>query len=330
MKSGNWRWFSKWVIPYLFLAPALTMMGIFIFYPIVNVLALSTTDYNLAFQNNYVGFRNFEKLLTLDFRELPEGQSLRSVIPAGHGELGRLRISNSTYVLSAREPDFWKALRNSFYYLVATPIIVMLSIIVAVIVNQPLRAIGFFRAGYYIPAITSVVAVGLMWRTLYQQDGVLNQFLLLLGLDRIGWLTRPEWVLPSVIIVTIWRGVGFYMVIFLAGLQSIPFELYEAAAIDGANRWQQHYYITIPGLRPSIAFVSVVSAISALRAFDEAYVIAGKQGGVLGSALTSVLYIYQRFDVREIGYASAISVIFFVITLVFSLINLRLLENRNV
>jgi putative chitobiose transport system permease protein len=314
--------------PYLLIAPAMIFMLVFVFYPIVAVFSLSTTNYNLAFQRDNIGLSNYERILTLDWRVQQPEQTVRQTIPRGYGVLFTVDVLGSRYILSARDPDFWQAMMHSVVYLLATPILIVLSIGLAVTVNQPLRGIGFFRAGFYLPAITSVVALGLMWRTLYQQNGLLNQILLLLGLDPIGWLTQPPMPLVSSILVTVWRGVGFYMVIFLAGLQSIPRELYEAAAIDGANRWTQHMNITLPGLRPSIIFVAVISSISALRAFEEVYVIAGEDGGVLNSARTAIMYIYNQFDTRQIGYAAAISVVFFLATLVFSILNVRLLERR--
>lgn len=315
-------------IAYLFLLPTLIMMGIFMFYPIGYVFYLSTTNYNLAFQNDYVGIQNYERLFSLSVSQVEEGESVRSSIPRGHGVITEMNVLGDDYVLSARDPDFWLAMRNSIYYLIATPILIVLSMIAAILVNQSLPGISFFRAGFYLPAITSIVAIGLMWRILYQQDGFLNQVLILLGLEPINWLTRPEWTLPSVIIVTIWRGIGFYMVIFLAGLQSIQYDLYEAAAIDGAGRIRQHLTVTIPGLRPSIVFVAIISSINALRAFDEVYVVAGEDGGVLNSARTAILYIYNLFDLREIGYAAAASVVFFLVTLALSILNLRYLERR--
>jgi len=315
--------------PYLLLLPAALAMGLFIFYPMLAIFGLSTTNYNLASQRDDVGLANYERLLTLDWSAQQEGASIRETIPRGYGVVFRADLFGQRYILSARDPDFWQAMSNSILYLLVTPIIIVLSIGLAVLVNQPLQAMGFFRAGFYLPAITSVIALGLMWRTLYQQNGLINQVLGLLGLQAVPWLSSPDTALLSAMIVTIWRGVGFYMVIFLAGLQSIPRELYEAAAIDGANRLRQHLNITLPGLLPSIVFVAVISSISALRAFEEIYVVAGEDGGVLNSARSAVMYIYNQFDTRQIGYAAAVSVIFFIITLGFSLLNVRLLERRN-
>lgn len=316
-------------VPYLLLLPAGLAMAVFIFYPMLSVFSLSTTNYNLAFQRDDVGLANYERLLALSWSAQQAGASIRQTIPRGYGVVLTVDLFGQRYVLSARDPNFWLALRNSVAYLVVTPILIFLSVGLALLVNQPLRAMGFFRAGYYLPSITSVIALGLMWRTLYQQNGLINQLLALMGLPPVSWLSSPHTTLLSAMIVTIWRGVGFYMVIFLAGLQAIPRELYEAAAIDGANRLRQHLHITLPGLMPSIVFVAVISSIAALRAFEEIYVVVGKDGGVLNSARTTVMYIYNQFDSRLIGYAAAVSVIFFIVTLGFSLLNVRLLERRN-
>jgi len=148
--------------------------------------------------------------------------------------------------------------------------------------------------------------------------------------EPIHFLTDPDSILPSIMAVTVWRGIGYYMVMFLAGLQAIPEELYEAASIDGANRFQQHIYITIPSLRPVITFVAVISSISALRAFDEIFILTNGTGGLLDSALTSMFYLYrQGFRFLNIGYAAAIAVAFTIITMIFSLINLWFLEGRD-
>jgi putative chitobiose transport system permease protein len=162
-----------------------------------------------------------------------------------------------------------------------------------------------------------------------EPNGLINGALRALGIiDRpINFLSHPDSTLVSIMLVTIWRGIGFYMVIFLAALQNIPDELYEAAAIDGANRFQQHWYITVPGIRPTIIFVAIISSISALKVFEEIFVMTDGSAGVLDSALTLMFYLFrQGFVFLELGYASAIAVVFTLITLVFSIVNLRFLE----
>jgi putative chitobiose transport system permease protein len=228
---------------------------------------------------------------------------------------------------------FWRGLRNSFLYLIVTPILIALSIALAIVVNRKLRGIFIFRTLYYIPAVTSVVAVGMIFEFIFADpNGLINGVLLSTGLiDRpINFLTHPDSTLISIMLVTIWRGIGFYMIIFLAALQAVPEELYEAAAIDGANRFQQHWYITVPGIRPSIIFVAIISSISALKVFEEIWVMTDGTAGLLDSALTLMFYLYrQAFVNLEMGYAAAIAVVFAIITMVFSFLNLRYLERNN-
>lgn len=277
---------------YLFMAPALVILIVFLLIPLIQVVYYSFTDYDLLTSPGWVGTENYRNLLQDDL--------------------------------------FWKSLKHSFFYLLVTPILIVLSLSLAILVNRPLLGISVFRALYYIPVVISAVAIGMIFDFVFAEPaGLINGFLRQIGLiDRpIHFLTDPDYILPSIMSVTVWRGIGYYMVMFLAGLQGIPEELYEAAAIDGANRFQQHIYITVPMLRPIITFVAVISSIAALRAFDEIYILTDGTGGLLDSGLTTMFYLYrQAFDFLEIGYASAIAVIFTLITLVFSLLNLRFLE----
>lgn len=278
--------------PYLFLSPALLMLLVFTVYPILAVIYFSFTDYDILRPPQFIGLVNFEHLLGDDV--------------------------------------FWKALRNSFIYLLATPIIMILSISLAITVNRRLPAIGAFRALYYVPAITGSVTVGIAWQWLFDgSGGLINGALLSLGLlDKpIIWLSEPRFILPVAMSMTIWMGVGYYMVVFLAGLQSIPEELYDAALIDGCNNFQKHWHVSLPGLRPSIVFVAVISSLSALKVFDEIYVLTDASGGILNSGVTMVFYLWkQAFRLQHVGYASAVAIVLLVITLVFSILNVRILE----
>jgi putative chitobiose transport system permease protein len=283
------------LMAYAFIAPAMSFLIVFLFIPLVSAIYLSFTRYDLLTSPEWVGFDNYARLF--------------------------------------EDPLFWRGLRNSFIYLVVTPILIALSIGLAIVVNRKLRGVYIFRTIYYIPAVTSVVAVGMIFEFIFAEPaGLINGVLTSLGLIErpINFLTHPDSTLISVMLVTIWRGIGFYMVIFLAALQAVPEELYEAAAIDGANRWQQHWYITVPGIRPSIIFVTIISSISALKVFEEIYVMTDGSGGLLDSALTLMFYLYrQAFINLELGYAAAIAAVFSVITLVFSILNLRYLEGNN-
>ncbi len=277
--------------PYLFLAPALILIGIFVLYPILSVVYYSFTDYDIVRPPVWVGLENYERLVA--------------------------------------DPTFWKALGNSVIYLVATPTLIILSIALAIIVNRELRGIHVFRALYYIPAVSGSIAIGISWRWLFDRNGFLNGVLLWGGVidEPIQWLTEPSLILPIAIMLTIWAGVGYYAVIFLAGLQNISEELYDAARIDGCNDFQKHWHVSLPGLRPQIVFVAVISSLAALKVFDEIYVLTNRTGGVLDSGVTVVFYLWkQAFVLSHAGYASAIAIVLLVLTLAFSVVNVRLLE----
>jgi putative chitobiose transport system permease protein len=277
--------------PYLFLGPALILIGIFVLYPILSVVYYSFTDYDIVRPPVWVGLDNYERLLG--------------------------------------DPTFWKALTNSIIYLVATPTLIVLSIALAIVVNRELRGIHVFRALYYIPAVSGSIAIGISWRWLFDRNGFLNGVLLWGGVieEPVQWLTEPSLILPIAIMLTIWAGVGYYAVIFLAGLQNIPEELYDAARIDGCNDLQKHWHVSLPGLRPQIVFVAVISSLAALKVFDEIYVLTNRTGGVLDSGVTVVFYLWkQAFVLSHAGYASAIAIVLLVLTLAFSIVNVRLLE----
>jgi putative chitobiose transport system permease protein len=285
----------KHITAYGFLAPAFAFLIVFLFIPLIVAIYLSFTRYDLLTSPEWVGFANYETLF--------------------------------------QDPLFWQGLRNSFIYLSVTPILIVLSISLAIVVNRRLRGVYIFRTIYYIPAVTSVVAVGMIFEFVFAEPaGLLNGVLTSLGIidAPINFLTHPNSTLVSIMLVTIWRGIGFYMIVFLAALQSVPEELYEAAALDGANRFQQHWHITVPGIRPSIIFVAIISSISALKVFEEIWVMTDGTAGLLDSALTLMFYLYrQAFTNLEMGYAAAIAVVFSIITVVFSLLNLRYLERNN-
>jgi putative chitobiose transport system permease protein len=188
-----------------------------------------------------------------------------------------------------------------------------------------------FRALYYVPAISGTIAIGISWRWLFDTNGLVNSALLTLGfIDRpVQWLAEPAAILPIAMLLTIWAGVGYYSVIFLAGLQNINEDLYDAARIDGCSDLQKHRHVSIPGLRPQIVFVAVISSLAALKVFDEIYVLTNRTGGILDSGTTVVFYLWeQAFRLTHAGYASAIAIVLLLLTLVFSIVNVRLLERR--
>jgi len=279
------------LIPYLFLAPALVLLAVFVVYPIIAVIGYSFTDFDIVRPPVPVGLDNYRQLLA--------------------------------------DPTFWLAIQHSFIYLIVTPILIVLSISLAIVVNRAMRGINIFRALYFVPAVSGSIAIGLAWTWLFDRNGFINSVLLSWGLIQtpIQWLSNPSMVLPIAMLLTIWAGVGYYSVIFLAGLQNIPEELYDAARIDGCNDLQKHRYVSLPGLRPQITFVAVISSLAALKVFDEIYVLTGRTGGILDSGVTIVFYLWkQAFVLGHAGYASAVAMALLAITLAFSVVNVRFLE----
>lgn len=277
--------------PYLFLGPALLAIAVFVLYPIGAVIYYSFTDYSIVTPPVWIGLKNYQALV--------------------------------------QDPIFWQALWHSLIYLIVTPILIFLCILLAIVVNRRLPGIYAFRALYYIPVISGSIAVGIAWRLLLDTNGLLNSALLSLGVLRepIQWLAEPAYTLPIAMLLTIWLGLGYYMMIFLAGLQNIPEELYDAAVMDGCNGWQKHWYVSLPGVRPQVTFVAVISSLAALQVFNEVYILTGGLGGILNSGVTIVFYLWrQAFRLQHAGYASAVALVLLVITLAFSIMNIRLLE----
>ncbi|MEO1148375.1 MAG: sugar ABC transporter permease [Cyanobacteria bacterium J06638_22] len=297
--------------PYLFLAPALLILGLTVFYPAVRAFLLSFTRYEFDITQPpiWVGLDNFQRLLTDDV--------------------------------------FWITLGNTLLYLVCVvPLLVVLPLLLAILVNRTLPGIHWFRAAYYTPVIISMVVAGIAWNWLYTENGLFNQFLswlatgmldwlpatdrlmplftwLVVLQEGIPWLTSPGLALFSVMAVTVWKGLGYYMVIYLAGLQAIPKDLYEAAAIDGSDGWQKHWDITIPLMRPYLLLVGVISAIAATKVFEEVFVMT--QGGPRNSSKTIVYYVYEEaFENLEISYACTIGLVLFLIILALSILRLTL------
>jgi putative chitobiose transport system permease protein len=279
------------ITPYLFLIPALLVIATFVVYPIFAVIYYSFTDYNIVNPPVWVGVANYVQLL--------------------------------------KDTVFWQALAHSFIYLLVTPALLFFCIFLAIIVNRKLPGINAYRALYYIPVISGSIAVGISWRMIFDTNGLLNGILLSMGVikEAIQWLAEPAYTLPIAMLVTTWMGLGYYMMIFLAGLQNIPEELYDAAKIDGCNAWQKHMAVSIPGLRPQITMVAVVSSLAALQVFNEIYILFGPLGGILDSGVTMVFYLWRlAFRAQHAGMASAVAMVLLMVTLAFSVINIRFLE----
>lgn len=279
----------------LYLAPALAVLITFTVYPILQSLLLS-------FYADYDYFRDI---------------------------VYRYGLDNYRFLL--QDPDFHLALRNTaIFVLGVVPASIALSLAVAFLLNSRIRLRAFFRTVYFIPTVTSIVAVAIVWRWIFHSDyGLMNYVLSLFGISPIHWLTDPKWALPSLILFSIWKSLGYNIVLFLAGLASIPETYHQAARIDQASAWSRFWHITFPLLSPTTFFVSIVSIIGAFKVFDEVYALFGGSPGPLKSALTLVYYIYLKFY-REQDYAvaSAAAYVLFLITFVFTLIQLYIGKKR--
>lgn len=223
---------------------------------------------------------------------------------------------------------FYKALTNTIQFAITSVLGgILVALILAVAIDKIVRLQTFFRVTYFIPVITPLVVVALIWTLIYEERGLLNYFFGLVGLDSIGWLTDKRIAMHSVVITSIWQGMGFSMVIFLASLQNIPEHLYEAAKIDGANFWKQFKHVTLPGLKDTFAFLFVYGLIGGFQVFDQIYVMT--DGGPINSTQTLVYWIYSNFKQLNLGYSSALAYIFFIMLLIISIIQLKIFYRHN-
>ncbi|MGP3963926.1 carbohydrate ABC transporter permease [Nonomuraea sp. 3N208] len=319
-------------------APAVVLLTLFIAVPVVLAFVLGFTNSRLVSPEpaRFVGTENFSRLLDLDVLELPEGAQVRDYTRRGsghpeyEGKSVLFAVDDDTVVL-AGDPTFWKSLRNTFIFaLVIVPVQGGLGLLLALLVNQKLRGIQIFRTVYFMPVVTSMVVVSILWRFMYEEHGLINSMLgtLTFGAwDAVAWLGNPGTALPAIMIMSVWQGVGFHMVIWLAGLQTIPPSLYEAALMDGATARQRFRHVTWPGLRPTLVFVLVTITLAALGLFVQIDVMT--QGGPLDATTTVVYHAVRKgFREQQIGYGAAISLVFFALVLAVSLIQRRLTRER--
>jgi ABC-type sugar transport system permease subunit len=287
------RWLKfirKYYIAYLFIAVPLLSMIAFLYIPMIISFWWSLNDYSGLQAARFVGLGNYIELLTHD-------------------------------------KVFIKSLVNtSLFVLMGMGIGPTLGLLTALLLNQKVRFQTLFRTAYFLPVMTSLVVVATIWVMLYNQNGLFNTILVDLGLARVGWLSDPRYSLFSVVIASVWQGFGFETVVFLAALQSIPREFYEAAMIDGAGAMQRFWYITLPSLRPVIVFVYIIGIIGSYQVFDQVYVMTS--GGPVYSTSTIVYYLFIKFRDLRLGYASAIAYILFAILVIFSYLQMRLSRER--
>lgn len=273
------------------LAPAMTLIILFFVIPVIGALVLSVTDFDIysvgdAANTRFVGMRNYATL--------------------------------------ANNPLFWRALTNTLYFsFVGGPLTIVVALAAALLLNAKLtRFKALFRTIYFAPVVTSIVAVAIVWKYVYHaRVGLLNRALEVFGIQGPDWLGDPRFAMPALILLAVWRGFGYAAVIFLAGLQNIPDELYEAARIDGAGPVKQFIHITVPQLTPTFVFVGIVTAIGFLQVFAEPYVMT-PDGGPLNATLTIVMLMYREgFRWWNMGYAAAVAFILFALVIVATLLS---------
>lgn len=296
-RSSWWRrWGEETVAAYLFILPAFVILLVFAFFPVVFSIVTSLMKWNLPYKPSWVGLQNYQYLF--------------------------------------QNPVGWKVFRstlvNTFYFTAGSvPLNMIISLFIALFLNQKLRGVGLFRTAYFLPTITSTVAMSVVWMWLYHPAnyGLFNTVLLKLGLPIQRWLRDPVLAMPALIAMGIWHGMGYNIIIFLAGLQGIPAHLYEAAKIDGAGTWAQFRKITWPLLSPTTFYVLVIGVINAMQAFSQMHVMT--QGGPLGRTTTIVYYLYQlAFENFTMGRASAVACILFLLLLALTLIQFRVMGSR--
>ena len=283
----------------LFIAPAVVIFVIFVIIPIVASFLLSFARYDVLHPPVWVGLDNFVQLVLHD-------------------------------------PRFWKAFKNTVLYaLGVVPTGIGISLLLAVALEELPRGKQLFKVLYFIPTVTSVVAIAVIWKWLFagEKYGLINYALIRLGFQPIDWLLSPTWILPAIMIMSIWAGLGYNMIFFSAGLSTIPQTLYEAAKVDGAGWWERFWHVTLPMLRPTLLFVVVMSVINSFQVFDQAYIMTGGTGegagGVLDGGLTLVSYLYEQgFQRFHMGYSSAIAYLMFGCVFGLTLVNFRAIRAK--
>ena len=277
---------------YLYLMPVVVILVIFHVLPIFYSLAVSFYEWDLIGAPEFIGTGNYLRLFD--------------------------------------DPMFYKSLWNTVYFaILSVPLSIISSLAIALLLNNPISAIGLYRTVYFIPVITSINAVAIVWNFIYHPDfGLLNKILAIFSIDAQTWLQDPFWAMPCIIFMSIWKGLGYNVIIFLAGLQNIPKHLYEAARIDGASRWQQFRHITWPLLSPTTFFIFTISTIGSFQVFSQVYMMTPR-GGPLKSTMVVVYYLYRKaFEQFEFGYALAMAFVLFMIIFACTLFNKLYLEKK--
>lgn len=277
---------------YIFLAPALSAIFVFFFIPVLAAFIISFTDFDIY----------------------------------ALGDISTVRfVGLNNYIKLFDDPLFFTALKNTFYFVIMSgPLSIAVSLGAALLLNSKLvKYKSIFRLSYFIPVVTTLVAVAIVWRFIYHPKfGIINYLLSLIGIAPIDWLGEPSTAMPAIVLMSVWKNFGYNMIIFIAGLQNIPEDLYEAASIEGASEWQQFKSITLPMLAPTTIFISIITMIGYFQLFAEPYVMT--QGGPLNSTLSIVQFMYQEgFRWWNMGYSAAIAFVLFFIIMIGTIVQLK-------
>lgn len=279
----------KTILPWLLVSPYIIHLLVFVAFPIIFSLVLTFSRWNIISPMEYIGLSNYSRIL--------------------------------------QDRQFWKAVGNTLVFLsIHIPLQIIVAVALAEVLNQKIKLRPFFRGAFFLPVIVSGVVVSILWQQLLGFDsGIINRMLTSLGLGRVGWLTDPNWAMPSIAIMATWKNVGLYVVLFLVGLQTVPKAYYEAADLEGATKWQKFWHITLPMINPTIFMVVILSTIGGFSLFIEPYVMTG--GGPLNSTLSAVLYIYkQAFFYYHMGYSATLGIFFAMIILFVIVIQKKFIE----
>lgn len=325
---------------FLFLSPNLIGFLIFFAFPLVFSFYISLTDWDAFGNSNFIGLTNYLKIFQLNLKQLTNSSQEFFQVMDGSifSELLRFNFLKKTYVLGAADSRFWIALRNTLIFgIVTVPLSAIPALFLANILNSKIPGMKIFRAIYFLPSIAAIVGISLIWQWLYNATvGYINYFITI-GLNSINsifatsypqaqirWLSESRTALLAIIIVSAWQTMGFNTVLFLAGLQNVPKELYEAATVDGAGKWAKFWKITLPLLAPTTFFVITTTTIQAFQVFEQVFIMTNPPGSPGTSTLTIVLYLYQNgFQRFQQGYAAAIAWVLFIVIFSVTLLQLR-------
>jgi len=282
----------KKVLPYLLVSPYILFVGVFVLFPVLFCLFLTFNKWNIIGPMHFIGMDNYTRLF--------------------HDRL------------------FWKAVGNTLKFLsLHIPLQLVVSLLLAYLLNQKIRAISFFRGSFFMPVIVSGVVITILWQQLLGFDaGLINRMLTSIGIPKVGWLVNPNVAIYSIAIMATWKNVGLYVILFLVGLQTVPTQYYEAAKLEGANRWQQFYHITLPMINPTIFMVVILSTIGGFSLFIEPYIMTG--GGPMNTTLSAVLYIYkQAFQFYNMGYSATLGFFYAIMIMTVVVLQKKFIERED-